>query len=131
MSDVLNELFSLPLLPLKIGAELLQRSVAGLGEAVEGAGKAPSRQSADLRPAAPERPAPGWAPAWEPPATGPSRPLNRPPHAAGGPPGANVRPPSKEDRQMSCNCCGSDYCSCESNVSCSPVTGDRGLGGRC
>ena len=33
---------------------------------------------------------------------------------------------------MSCNCCGSDYCSCgSSNVECPPVTGDKGLGGRC
>lgn len=33
---------------------------------------------------------------------------------------------------MSCNCCGNDYCSCgSSNVECPPVSGDKGLGGRC
>lgn len=120
MSRLLSELFTLPLLPVRLGVEILQRTVEGF-QTLGGIGLQASTKGTVRNdpPAPPVLEAPN-AGSW-----------NGPPGDPGGLRSAVGRPPTKEDRAMSCNCCGSDYCSCETSIECSQVTSDRGLGGRC
>lgn len=134
MSDLLTQFVSLPLLPVRIGVDLVQRTLGGLFPSGGAGGPASATDTAGRRPPAPvpaDRALP--AAAWEPaPAAVVPGTVNRPPRATGGSRGALEHPATREERAMSCNCCGSDYCSCgSSTVDCPQVSGDRGLGGRC
>ena len=134
MSNLLTQFVTLPLLPVRFGVDLMQRTLEGLLARGGRGGPESSRNTVGARSLAPTpgggaTPVAGWEPGR---ATGFAGPLDRPPRATGGPPGALGRPTTKEEREMSCNICGSDYCSCgSSSIVCLLVTSDKGLGGRC